>query len=44
MQIKNRQQLLVIVAGAVIGLFVADKIVIGPVWSLWKARSEQIAD
>jgi Tfp pilus assembly protein PilO len=43
MQIKNRQQLLVIVAGTVIGLFVADKIVIGPVWSLWKARSEQIA-
>jgi Tfp pilus assembly protein PilO len=42
-QIKNRQQLLVIVAGTVIGLFVADKIVIGPVWSLWKARSEQIA-
>ena len=43
MQIKNRQQLLVIAAGALIGLFAADKIVIGPVWNLWKARSAQIA-
>jgi len=42
-QIKNRQQLLVIAAGALIGLFAADKIVIGPVWSVWKGRAEQIA-
>jgi hypothetical protein len=42
-QIKNRQQFLVIAAGALIGLFAADKIIIGPVWNLWKGRTEQIA-
>ncbi len=44
MKIKNRQQLLAIAAGVVIGLFVADKIIIGPLMSSWRARNIQIAD
>lgn len=44
MQIKNRQQLLLIVAGAVIGLLLADKLVITPLTAAWKARSTRIAD
>jgi hypothetical protein len=43
-QIKNRQQLLLIVAGAVIGLLLADKLVFTPLTKAWKARSARIAD
>jgi hypothetical protein len=43
-QIKNRQQLLAIVAGVAIGLFAADKLVLSPIMNLWTARSKQIAD
>lgn len=40
--IKNRQQLLVIVALAAVGLFAADKIVLTPLGALWKERTTQI--
>ena len=42
MQIKNRQQLLIIVAGAAIGLLVADSLVLSPLIASWKARSAKI--
>ena len=41
---KNRQQLFVIVAGACIGLFIANKILINPLQALWTARSTRVAD
>ena len=44
MKIKHRQQLLLIVAAAVVGVFIADKIVFTPLTNAWKARSERIAD
>lgn len=44
MQIKNRQQLLIIVAGAVFGLLIADSLVLTPLVNAWKARSVRIAD
>ena len=44
MKIKNRQQLLIIAAIAVVGLFVADKIIITPLTQFWKDRSKTIAD
>ena len=40
--LKNRQQLLALVAGAVIGLFALDRLVIGPLLASWKGRSETI--
>ena len=44
MQIKNRRQLLIIVAGAAIGLLVADSLILTPLVNSWKARSVRIAD
>jgi Tfp pilus assembly protein PilO len=41
-KIKNRQKLLVIVAVTAVGLFVADKIVLGPLGDAWTARSKEI--
>jgi hypothetical protein len=41
-QIKNRQQLLLIVAGVIIGLYLADRLVLTPLTKVWKARSERI--
>ena len=43
MQIKNRQQLLAIVAGAAIGLFAADKLLLTPLTRLWGRRADQVA-
>ena len=43
MQIKNRQQLLAIVAGAAIGLFAADKLLLTPLTHLWSGRADQVA-
>jgi len=43
-KIKNRQQLLMIAAAAVVGLFVADKWLITPLTQWWKDRSKAIAD
>lgn len=38
----NREKLLMIAAAAVIGLFVLDKAVIGPLTNLWKDRAKEI--
>lgn len=43
MQIKNRQQLLIVVALAVIVLFVGNLAIIEPLTQLWKKRGEQVA-
>lgn len=42
--LKNRQQLLVILAAVVIGLFVMDKVVFAALTSSWKSRAARIAD
>ena len=44
MKIKNRQQLLIIAAIAVVTLFIGDKIIITPLTQYWKDRSKTIAD
>jgi hypothetical protein len=44
MQIKNRQQILVIAAIALIGLFAADKLLLDPLTTAWKARAKRIAE
>ena len=44
MPTKNRQQLLIIAALSVIGLFAADQFVIEPLIKLWKARETRIAE
>lgn len=44
MQIKNRQQLLMIVAGVAFGLLLGDALVFSPLVKLWKARSERIVE
>ena len=44
MQIKNRQQLLIIVAGVAFGLLIADALVFSPLTKAWRARSVRIAD
>jgi Tfp pilus assembly protein PilO len=43
-KINNRQQLLMIGAIAVVGLFVADKLLITPLAQLWKDRSKAITE
>ncbi|HVV00577.1 MAG TPA: hypothetical protein VHH88_04395 [Verrucomicrobiae bacterium] len=43
MKIKNRQQLLLILAIAVIALFAADHIIFTPLGNLWTSRSKEIA-
>jgi Tfp pilus assembly protein PilO len=42
-RIKNRQQMLAIAAGAVVALFIADKVLIEPLIGSWKNRTEAIA-
>jgi Tfp pilus assembly protein PilO len=42
MQIKNRQQMLIVVAVAIVGLFAADKIVFTPLGHFWSARSDEL--
>jgi hypothetical protein len=42
--IKNRQQVLAILAGAVVALFIADKIIVEPLIDSWKARSKRVAE
>lgn len=44
MPIKNRQQMLIIVAGAAFVLLVGDHLVFSPLVSAWKSRSAEIAD
>jgi hypothetical protein len=43
-KIKNRQQLLAVAAGAVVALFIADKVIIEPLTSSWTQRSKRIAE
>jgi len=42
-QIKNRQQKLVMVALVAVALFAADKLLISPMTTAWDARSKRIA-
>ena len=44
MKLKNRQQLLAFLAIAGVTFLVADKVIIGPLWDGWKARSTRIAE
>jgi hypothetical protein len=43
-QIKNRQQVLIIVAIAVVALFAGDQLVLSPLTKAWSARSTRVAD
>ena len=42
MQIKNRQQLLLVVAIAALGLFAANLLLLGPLVETWKARAARV--
>ena len=42
MPTKNRQQLLIIAAAAIVGLFLLDQFVIEPLRDIWKKRDERI--
>lgn len=42
MPIKNRQQLLLVLAGVAVALFLGDWAVLGPLADAWKARSARI--
>ncbi len=44
MKIKDRQQLLLVLAAAAVALFIANKVVFTPLTNAWKARSDRIAD
>lgn len=44
MPIKNRQQLLMIVAGVAFALLLGDSLVFTPLIKLWQARSERIVE
>ena len=44
MPTKNRQQVLIIAAVSIIGLFILDQFLIEPLIKLWKDRETQIAD
>ena len=44
MQIKNRQQLLIIGAITVIALFAGDQLVLSPLMTAWSARSTRIGE
>lgn len=43
MKIENRQQILGVVAIAIVSLFVLDRVVVRSLTASWKARSERIA-
>lgn len=44
MRIENRQTLLKVLAGAVVGLFLLDKMVLTPAFNGWREQGEKIAD
>lgn len=44
MQIKNRQQMLGLLAIAAVALFVGDKLLVSPLTNAWKVRARRIAD
>ncbi len=39
---KNRQPLLIVLTIAVVALFAGDKVIVGPLTNLWKARAQEI--
>jgi hypothetical protein len=43
-RIKNRQQMLALAAGAVVALFIADKVALEPLIGSWKLRSKQVVE
>ena len=43
MQIKNRQQLLIILTVTAVALFAGDKLLVTPLLSAWKARAAHVA-
>ncbi len=43
MQIKNRQQMLALVSIGIVALFVADKVVLSPLFSAWRSRGTTMA-
>jgi hypothetical protein len=44
MNLKNRQTLLAVIAIALVGLFILDQVVLGPLLANWRKRGETIAD
>lgn len=44
MQIKNREQWMLVVAIGLVTLFMADRILLGPMVKQWQARSKRIAE
>ena len=44
MQIKNRQQMLAVVAIAAVALFAADALLISPLTNAWKSRAKRMVD
>lgn len=42
MNLKNRQQLLVVVAGVLVAIFVLDRAVVGPLIQSWRTRTESM--
>ncbi len=44
MKTKNRQQLLAVLAGTVVALFVADMVIIEPLTKSWRSRATRIAE
>ena len=44
MQIKNRQQMLVVIAMAAAALFAANALVVTPLTNAWKARAKRMVD
>jgi Tfp pilus assembly protein PilO len=44
LNLKNRQQLLAILAGAAIGLYAADKLLLAPLTNSWNARAKRIEE
>jgi hypothetical protein len=44
MKIKNRQQLLLAITTAAVGLFAVDKLVVTPLMASWSARATRVAD
>ncbi|MCX6914861.1 MAG: hypothetical protein NT167_17725 [Verrucomicrobia bacterium] len=44
MQIKNRQQILIMVTIAAVSLFAADRLVLSPLLKAWSVRATRIAD
>ena len=42
MKIENRQQILIVLTIAAVGLLAADKLVVAPLTNVWKERSKEI--